>query len=294
MKALFALYAFLLFSFASLAQDDVFILNSSQSMVLTGKGIGQDGAINPYLGRDCIAVVENLSKNEFSIRIQQNGEIKNEVAVKAGETKEIALGKDEELYVDTEKKAKARVNFKLAESAEASSETTNMKETGEENLTTLIQRYVNYNHWANEQFAQWMEAASEEDLNREIESSFSSLQETVKHIWSAEYLWLQVVKDESYEDNPAKSFEGNKEELFAGWLRASENFANYVNTISLDELQAKRARSSGEGFTAIVDMIHHCMNHSTYHRGQLITMGRQAGLPKPPRTDFIYYVGLEK
>jgi len=57
------------------------------------------------------------------------------------------------------------------------------------------------------------------------------------------------------------------------------------------ELEAERSR--GERVTAIADMIHHCMNHSTYHRGQLITIGRQAGLQDPPRTDFIYYVSLE-
>ncbi|MFN2424735.1 MAG: DinB family protein [Cryomorphaceae bacterium] len=32
------------------------------------------------------------------------------------------------------------------------------------------------------------------------------------------------------------------------------------------------------------------MNHSTYHRGQLVTMGRQAGLSTPPQTDYIFYV----
>jgi uncharacterized damage-inducible protein DinB len=160
-----------------------------------------------------------------------------------------------------------------------------------DDLTNMIQRYVAYNHWANQQFADWLSAASEEDLNREIESSFSSLKETILHIWSAEYLWLQTVKNESSENSPAKNFTGSKEELLAGWLKASENFSKHVKSMSLEELQAKRPRSRGDGYTAVVDMIHHCMNHSTYHRGQLITMGRQAGLTTPPRTDFIYYVG---
>lgn len=163
--------------------------------------------------------------------------------------------------------------------------------TGDD-LTTMMRRYTAYNHWANQQPADWLRTASEEDLHREIESSFSSLQETVLHIWSAEYLWLQIVKDESAENNPAKHFSGSKEDLLKGWLQASENFNNHVQTMSLEDLQAKRPKSRGEGYTVIADMIHHCMNHSTYHRGQLITMGRQAGLQDPPRTDFIYYVGL--
>ena len=161
-----------------------------------------------------------------------------------------------------------------------------------EDLTTMLQRYTAYNHWANQQFADWLRAASEEDLNREIESSFSSLKETVIHIWNAEYLWLQTVKGESADNSPARNFNGSKEDLLDGWLQASENFSNHVKTMSLADLQTKRPRSRGDGYTVIADMIHHCMNHSTYHRGQLITMGRQAGLKDPPRTDFIYYISL--
>jgi uncharacterized damage-inducible protein DinB len=172
--------------------------------------------------------------------------------------------------------------------------TMEFNEPAEDDLATMIQRYTAYNHWADRQLADWLRSASEEQLNREIESSFTSLKETVLHIWGAEYLWLQVVKDESYENNPAKRFEGNKEELLAGWLEASENFKNHVQSMTLAELQTQRPKSSGEGYTVIVDMIHHCMNHSTYHRGQLITMGRQAGLKDPPRTDFIYYISLPR
>lgn len=162
----------------------------------------------------------------------------------------------------------------------------------EEDLSTMMQRYAAYNHWANQQFADWLRSATEEDLDREIESSYSTLKETILHIWGAEYLWLHVVKDESTDNSPARNFDGSKDELLDGWLQASENFSNHVKTMSLADLQAKRPRSRGDGYTLIADMIQHCMNHSTQHRGQLITMGRQAGLRDVPRTDFIYYVSL--
>ena len=170
--------------------------------------------------------------------------------------------------------------------------TTESVEPVEDDLATMMQRYAAYNHWADQQFANWLRSASEEDLNREIESSYSTLKETILHIWGAEYLWLQVAKDESTDNSPARNFEGSKDDLLDGWVQASANFSNHVRSMSLADLQTKRPRSRGDGYTVIADMIHHCMNHSTYHRGQLITMGRQAGLKDPPRTDFIYYVGL--
>lgn len=162
----------------------------------------------------------------------------------------------------------------------------------DEDLLSMMQRYAAYNHWADQQLANWLRSGSEQDINQEIESSYSSLKETVIHIWNAEYLWLQIVKNESSDNSPAKGFEGSKEDLLKGWLQASEKFSNHLKTMSIEDLQVQRPRSRGDGYLMIADMIQHCMNHSTYHRGQLITMGRQAGLQEPPRTDFIYYVGL--
>ena len=54
----------------TVAQDD-FELEPYQTMLMTGKGPGQDGSINPYYGQDCYAIVENIGVGEFSIRIQR-------------------------------------------------------------------------------------------------------------------------------------------------------------------------------------------------------------------------------
>jgi uncharacterized damage-inducible protein DinB len=288
MKSFLTLF-FLAISFFLIAQDDVFVIDPLQSMVMTGKDPGQDGAINPYMGQECTAVVENLGKNEFRVRVQENGRIKKEIAVSPGEEKEIALGTNDELYIDTDKKAKTRLNFKPNENIADS--------IGDElfyDLPKMMQSYSAYNYWADQQLAEWISSSTKEMLTQEIESSFSSIKETILHIWSAEYLWLQVVKDESPKANPAKTFEGSKEELFDGWLQASEKFSNHVKSLSSEELQIRRPRSNAEVYTVIANLIQHCMNHSTYHRGQLITMGRQAGLSDPPRTDYLYYISLMK
>lgn len=182
-------------------------------------------------------------------------------------------------------------NFEETDSKKDRCCTMHAIETYEDDLTSLLQRYADYNHWANEQFAEWFRSASEDEMNREIESSYSSLKETIFHIWNAEYLWLQTLKDEDADNSPARNFKGTKDELLEGWLLASENFSNQVKTMSLADLKSERPNSGGDSYT-VADMIQHCMNHSTYHRGQLITMGRQAGLKDPPRTDFIYYVSL--
>ena len=47
----------------------------------------------------------------------------------------------------------------------------------------------------------------------------------------------------------------------------------------------------GEPFTdSVEDTLFHVVNHSTYHRGQIITMLREAGETKVVSTDLIHYL----
>jgi len=91
-----------------------FTLDPAQSMIMTGKGPGQDATINPYLGKDCYAVVQNTGKLTFSIRVQQQGRIINEIPIQNGEVKRVKLLKGQELYLDPNKegKAEAVVDYK--------------------------------------------------------------------------------------------------------------------------------------------------------------------------------------
>lgn len=95
----------------SFAQD-IIELEPLDSMSIAGKGPGQDAAINPYLGKDSVAIVENIGKNEFSIRIQKKGEILETIEIKKGEKKKINLYKGYEMYFDAKKKTIAKVEFK--------------------------------------------------------------------------------------------------------------------------------------------------------------------------------------
>ena len=77
-----------------------FVIEPSQSMIMTGKGPGQDATINPFYGQACIAIVKNKGQLEFSIRIQKDKEIIEEIPIQKDELKKIRLEKDYELYLD--------------------------------------------------------------------------------------------------------------------------------------------------------------------------------------------------
>ena len=103
-KSFFVLGLMLVTTTTSAQKENKFKLDPSTNMLMTGKGLGQDGSINPFAGQDCVAVVENLAKAPFSVRIQQKGIVLRTIAVDKKEMKRISLGAQEELYIDTPNK----------------------------------------------------------------------------------------------------------------------------------------------------------------------------------------------
>lgn len=115
MKLLFLVITILCSVQAEVSGQTKFVLEPTQSMIMTGKGPGQDATINPYSGQDCYAVVKNIGKRQFSMRVQKKGRILEEITIQKGEVKEVKLLTDYELYLDPnpEGKGRARVDYKL-------------------------------------------------------------------------------------------------------------------------------------------------------------------------------------
>jgi len=114
MRFLVSIFLALCFQSEIFAQTKFeFELDGSQSMLMTGKGPGQDATINPFQGEDCYAIIENLGNELFSVRIQQGGEIVKIIVVKPTKKKKIKLQSGQELYLDSETKSttKASVSY---------------------------------------------------------------------------------------------------------------------------------------------------------------------------------------
>ncbi len=150
-----------------------------------------------------------------------------------------------------------------------------------------VYNYLIYTYWANDQIIQWLSEAENSSWKMEIESSFNSIQLTTRHSWNAEFGWLTTLKKLPWDNVPQVS---SREEMLSSWQNTSKQFVQYAATLLATEPAG--TRKLGEQDVAIDDILLHVCNHATYHRGQLITMGRQAGLGKPPRTDYIYFIRL--
>ncbi len=156
----------------------------------------------------------------------------------------------------------------------------------------ILLKYAQYNYWANDiLFSLAEKELDEEMLDREIVSSFPSMKKTIYHIWDAEFIWLKRLKGQSLSDWPGKSFKGTYSEAVKNILLNNLEFVEYVNEAADDLLKLFSYKNiEGKIFSNPVwESIHHCMNHSTYHRGQVVTMLRQLEVTVIPSTDFITY-----
>jgi uncharacterized damage-inducible protein DinB len=157
-----------------------------------------------------------------------------------------------------------------------------------QNSDCMLKKFAIYNLWANTQLVEWMLGATEQQFTQDVESSFSSLKKTTAHIWNAEYGWLQYLEEKTWA-SPANDFESA---TMLNFLKKFEEHSSLLSNfvLNLDEKGFEKIYTSSDGSaTTAQDIILHVFNHSTFHRGQIITIARQLGLKNAPRTDFIYY-----
>ncbi len=156
-----------------------------------------------------------------------------------------------------------------------------------------ILKYLHYNLWANRKVSAYLQNKPAEDLTKDSPGSFPSLKKTILHIWDAEVLWYFRLKGVSLPDFPSKHFNGSNAEMFEGLLTSSEDFirlCEWQEEAFFQNMHTYMTLSYGETTQSAADMLHHCMNHSTFHRGQLIMMMRQLRYTDPPHLDFMLYL----
>lgn len=164
-------------------------------------------------------------------------------------------------------------------------------------LDTLLKDYTSYNLWANERIIHWLKTKPTEKMSYYVASSFPSLRATLLHIWAAEDIWLHRLQQISPTEFISNSFQGSDSELFERLLQNSESFKNFVQRQSAEffELTISYKHTSGKQFEQFsAEIILHCMQHSTLHRGQIITIARNLEITDPPKTDYIEYVRLKQ
>jgi uncharacterized damage-inducible protein DinB len=82
-----------------------------------------------------------------------------------------------------------------------------------------------------------------------------------------------------------------------GLLQQDQQWLDWVNNASEAAIDHvfQYYNSKKESFKQpVFQVIMHVLNHSTYHRGQIVNMLRQLGIEKIPQTDMIVWARMKK
>ena len=160
-------------------------------------------------------------------------------------------------------------------------------------LKSHLQSYLNFNLWANSQLTDWLLAKESRLLTTELKSSFPTIDKTLEHIWVAEFLWMKRIQGETFENIFEVCAGKDTHFITQILLDQSKTYVEYLESLteeSLYDVIYYTLFSGDKGSATIANILQHVVNHGTYHRGQLVTMGRELGFENPPRTDYMEYV----
>jgi uncharacterized damage-inducible protein DinB len=162
----------------------------------------------------------------------------------------------------------------------------------------ILLAYTQYNLWANKRIIDILLKVSKEELDQDLGGSFSTIRKTMYHIWGAESIWYQRLNMVEHVSIPQENFVGDFQAACNAWQDVStlinEFVAKQYDDRGFEHEFAYRALKNTPMKSKVFDAIHHCMNHSTFHRGQLVNYARMIGITKIPSTDYITYCREKK
>ena len=163
----------------------------------------------------------------------------------------------------------------------------------------MLRSDLEYCAWANQAALHACAAMPLDELERDLGGSHRSIIATMFHIFDSERFWLGCLRKHAL---PSMSAIGNNaaevlstaetlEDLQRSWPSLSSDFLDWSSTLSADELDRQLLTSRQPGDEVNLtrwQILRHMINHSTLHRGQVISMIRTLGR-QPPSTDLMTF-----
>lgn len=154
-----------------------------------------------------------------------------------------------------------------------------------------IQQLYDYNAWANRRVLCAAEKLTSEQFTKPLQSSFSSVRDTLAHIYGAEWIWLERFHGRSPSALPATNEFADADSLRITWLGHEQKLLAFVYGLSQSDLDREmeyKTLKFGVYRNPLWQSMLHLINHGTYHRGQVTTLLRQLNA-QPILTDLMHF-----
>jgi uncharacterized damage-inducible protein DinB len=136
---------------------------------------------------------------------------------------------------------------------------------------------VDYHYWARDRMFDALTPLTADQFTQQLASSFSSVRDTVVHLYTADWGWHLLWQGQTLTDPPPAASFPDLVSVQTAWLEQEGKVRRFV---------ANLRDSDVNGFWP---QLLHLINHGSYHRGQVTTMLRQLGVKAPKSQDMIIF-----
>lgn len=155
-----------------------------------------------------------------------------------------------------------------------------------------IKELFAYNAWANRRVIDSISQLAAEQFSQNLGGSHGSIRGTLAHLAAAEIIWLERWQSKAGTKLLPEQEFGTIEEATRRLTEIDAEMMEFINHFPESDLEKSRAYTTTEGKThsnLFRHMFLHLLNHSSYHRGQLAALLRQAGAVPNPTDLIIFY-----
>jgi uncharacterized damage-inducible protein DinB len=153
-----------------------------------------------------------------------------------------------------------------------------------------------FSEWANRRLLRACSGLSVAELTQEMGPSHGSVLRTLQHIYGGEQFWSENLQSGRMPPMDVIARGGTPpqlrlEELEREWPPVWTGLAQWLTTLGEEELERTltcRLSAEKEAYFTRWQLLRHCVNHSTLHRGQIVGMLRAIG-QQPPSVDLLTY-----
>lgn len=157
-----------------------------------------------------------------------------------------------------------------------------------------IQLLFAFNRWANAQVLDAVSHLEPQQLTEDLSTSHHSVQGTLTHILAAEWIWMRRCRGISPTALLDAADFPDLDSLRVRWIEVEREQKALVDELREEDLERVLSYTNTKGEQweyPLGQILQHVVNHSSYHRGQVIGMLRQIGADVV-RTDFLVYIDL--
>lgn len=165
----------------------------------------------------------------------------------------------------------------------------------------LLLTDIRYSGWANQRLLEACSALTSEEIERDLSISHNSILATLRHIHDGERVWLDCLRT-SPEMGPWWLPQGTPPQpsldvLRQSWPELSDAYRRWIEDSSEADLGVElRVLLPGDVEPRLPrwKILGHVLEHSTFHRGQIVGMIRILGHTPPGIHRMDYYLAVSQ